>query len=59
VPIYKEASDAANALKVIIYFTKKEERRVQEILKELKLDKDRDIILIDARKDNKPSASKA
>jgi hypothetical protein len=57
--IYKKASAAQHGLKVIIYFTKAELFRVTAIRKELKLDNDRDIILIDARKDNKPSGSRA
>lgn len=57
--IYKRASDASNALKVIIYFTLQELKKVQRTLKDLGLDGNRDIVLIDARRDNKPSASKA
>lgn len=57
--IYKEASDTKKGLSVIIYFSKKELERVLNILKDLKLTSSRDIILIDARKDNKSSASKA
>lgn len=59
VEIYQKASDAKKAVKVIIFFKKKELVRVQTILKSLKLEHDKDIVLIDARKDNKPSASKA
>jgi len=44
---------------VIVYFSKEERKRAETILRELKLDTDPDIILIDARKDNKPSGSKA
>lgn len=57
--IYEKASDASRTIKVIIYFTEEERDRVDKILKELKLTKSPDIILIDARKDNKPSGSKA
>lgn len=57
--IYQEASDAGSALKVILFFTWEEQLRVEEILQELKLDNCPDIFLIDARDDNKPSASKA
>lgn len=57
--IYKAASDAAAAIKCILYFSKEERARVLRILKDLKLSGHPDIILIDARKDNKPSASKA
>ena len=57
--IYKRASDAASALKVIVYFTAQELERVLSILRDLGIEGHRDIILIDARRDNKPSASKA
>jgi hypothetical protein len=57
--IYQKASDADRAIKVIIYFTAAEKKRVDGILKKLKLDGHKDLILIDARKDNKPSGSKA
>jgi hypothetical protein len=57
--IYQKASDAGAALKVILYFTNDELLRVERILQELKLDKSPDVFLIDARDDNKPSASKA
>jgi hypothetical protein len=59
VEIYKQASDAQNALKVIVFFTREERDRVLGILKNLGLDTNRDVIMIDARDDNKPSASKA
>lgn len=57
--IYRKASSAKKAISVIIFFSSQEERRVQTILKELKLQDKKSIILIDARKDNKPSGSKA
>jgi len=56
---YQSASGAKHAIKIIVYFTEGELRRVQKILKELKLTGHRDIVLIDVRNDNKPSASKA
>jgi hypothetical protein len=59
VPIYQAASDAKNAIKVIIYFSIAELRKVNAILKKLKLTDSKDIVLIDARDDNKPSGSKA
>ena len=58
VEIYKKASDAGNALKVIVYFSYRELKRVEGILKDLELANSPDIILIDARPD-KPSGSKA
>jgi hypothetical protein len=57
--VYKKASAAQHGLKVIIYFTREELVRVQTVLRELKMEKDRNVILIDARKDNKPSGSRA
>ena len=57
--IYQKASDAKKAIKVILFFTPEELRRVQRILKKLDLQKNPDIVLIDARNDNKPSGSKA
>lgn len=59
VEIYKRASDAKKALKVIIYFSRREYKRVMAILDDLQLRGDPSIILIDARSDNKPSASRA
>jgi hypothetical protein len=57
--IYMKASDAANSLKGILFFTREEGLKVAKILNELKLANDESIILIDARSDNKPSGSKA
>lgn len=59
VEIYQAANDTNRALKVITYFREEELARVGSILNELELSGCKDIILIDARKDNKPSASKA
>jgi hypothetical protein len=57
--IYQKASDAAAGFKVIIYFTEEELDRVKRVLRELEMEKDPHIYLVDARQDNKPSASKA
>jgi hypothetical protein len=57
--LYKKASDAQHTLKVIFFFSKKERDRVNGILQDLDLIDHPDIILIDARDDNKPSASVA
>jgi hypothetical protein len=57
--IYEKASDALRTVKVIVYFTKQEEARVERVLSDLKMTGSRDVIMIDARKDNKPSGSKA
>lgn len=57
--IYKTSSDAQKAIKAIGYFTYDQLKRVQAILKRLNLLHDEDIVLIDARSDNKPPGSKA
>lgn len=60
VQIYEKASNATNpSIKVILYFSETEFNKIQKILEELNLLEERNIVLIDARKDNKPSASKA
>lgn len=59
VEIYQRASNSAKAIKVILYFTQSERDRAVKILEELKLTTYKDIVLINARNDDKPSASKA
>lgn len=59
VEIYKNANNTNKALKVIMYFTEVEYIKVQKILNELNLQDCDEIVLIDARNDNKPSASVA
>ena len=55
--IYKKSNNTSNGLKVILFFTEDEEIRAKKIIKELDMEDDNNIILIDARKDNKLSAS--
>ncbi len=57
--IYERANDAKRTLKPIVYFTEAELHKIQAILRELGMVNEEDIILIDARRDNKPSASTA
>lgn len=57
--IYQKTSDAQCSIKVIVFFSKEQLDRVTSILAELRLNDDRDVVLIDARIDNKPSASRA
>lgn len=57
--IYKKASDAEAGFKVIIYFSNRELLKTKRILKNLKMEDDPNIYLIDAIVDNKPSGSKA
>lgn len=59
VEIYQEANETDMAFKVIIYFSETERDRANRILKEIRIKNKSNIILIDARNDNKPSASKA
>lgn len=59
VPIYQAASDAEHGIKAIIFFSKAEQERAEGILDKLGLLGHQDIVLIDARDDNKPSGSKA
>lgn len=59
VSIYERASETRKSLKVIVYFTEEELERVNSILKDLLLQDDSNIILIDARADDKPSGSTA
>jgi hypothetical protein len=59
VRIYEQANNTHKSLKVIIYFTSAELDRVHVILKRLRLSDHPDVVLIDARSDNKPSASVA
>lgn len=59
VPIYEQANETGKSLKVIFFFTAQEHERVLRIIRELKLEASPNIILVDARADNKPSASTA
>ena len=59
VEVYKKANQTKMSIKVILYFTEPEYEKVLRILKEIEATGDRDIVLVDARQDNKPSASKA
>lgn len=54
--IYAKANNTQRKLKVVLYFDNSELARVNRILKELKLESDPTVVLIDARK--KQSASK-
>ena len=59
VAIYQAASDAEHGIKAIIFFSQAEQARAEGILGKLGLLGHQDIVLIDARDDNKPSGSKA
>lgn len=57
--IYAQANKTKNVIKVIVYFTAGELKRVIAVLKRLGQKESADLVLIDARNDNKPSGSKA
>lgn len=59
VEIYEKANRTTQSLKVILFFTQYEEASVRRILGRLNVPAGAGVILIDARQDNKPSASKA
>ncbi|MCK9615293.1 MAG: hypothetical protein M0R48_07315 [Candidatus Omnitrophica bacterium] len=59
VEIYKKAHDTNKAIKVILFFSAEEESRAKGIIGDLGLLNEKYIVLIDARRDNKVSASKA
>jgi vacuolar-type H+-ATPase subunit I/STV1 len=56
VKIYEAANDTKQSLTVILYHTDEELKKVRSIIKDLDLEKNENIILIDAC-DDKPSAS--
>jgi hypothetical protein len=56
-PIYEKAHGTNKSIKAILYFSESELTNVRRILRELTMEADKDIVLIDARRDNKPSAS--
>ena len=59
VEVYARASDTEKSLKAIVFFSEEEYQRVFAILRNLRLETDPNIYLIDARSDNKLSGSKA
>jgi len=56
--IYEKASDTKRSIKVIVYFSAAEKKRVEGILKKLKLAGDRDVLLVDAARTTNPPAQK-
>jgi hypothetical protein len=59
IAIYEAANQTRTAVKVIVCYSGADEARLTNILDELGLAGDESILVIDARSDNKPSASKA
>lgn len=58
VEVYKKANSTTQSFKVILFFTHSEHENIKRIIQRLKAPDEAGIILIDARRDNKPSASK-
>jgi hypothetical protein len=59
VAIYQAANQTQSSVKVIICYTESDQARVARVLKELDLQDEESVIVIDARGDNKPSGSRA
>jgi hypothetical protein len=57
VEIYKKAHDTDKSIKVILFFSEQEEKKVKRILEDLDISNEKYVVLIDAREDNKISAS--
>lgn len=57
VPVYEKANDTSSSIMVILYFTDGEWTRVKKILQDLNIDNCKNVVLIDGRSTNKPSAS--
>ncbi len=57
VEVYEKANNTKQSIKIILYFSEKELQKVTDILNRNNLNDKENIILIDARNDNKPSAS--
>jgi hypothetical protein len=56
--IYQRSHRTNKSVKVVIYYSEAELARVKSILKQMGLENDQSIVLVDARNDNKQSASK-
>ncbi|GMV31880.1 MAG: hypothetical protein AMXMBFR59_40050 [Rhodanobacteraceae bacterium] len=57
VSIYEKANDTSSSITVILYFTDSEWTRVKKILRDLRIDTAKNIVLIDGSPTNKASAS--
>jgi hypothetical protein len=57
VKVYEKANETERSIKVIVFFSAEEKEKVARILKRLGMTEHPGVVLIDARRDNKPSAS--
>jgi hypothetical protein len=56
--VYQKAHRTKKSVKVVLYYTEVELAKVNSVLRQLGLENDKSVVLIDARNDNKQSASK-
>ena len=56
--MYKKVNQTEKGVWIIIFFTAEEGARARAILKEVGMENAENVVLIDARKDNKQPASK-
>lgn len=59
VKVYESANQTSQSIKVILFFTDSELEKTIQVMRELKLNEGRNLVLIDARATNKPSGSNA
>jgi hypothetical protein len=59
VAIYEKANGTRQSVKVIVCYTEQDQEKVARVLRELDLQNEDAVVVIDARSDNKPSASTA
>lgn len=59
VAIYEAANETGTSVKVIVCYTSNDQGRVAKVLKDLNLEGEPSIVVIDARSDNKRSGSRA
>jgi hypothetical protein len=55
--VYEEANGTRTSVTVIICYTAVDQLKVERVLRELGLSAEQAIVAVDARSDNKPSAS--
>jgi hypothetical protein len=56
--IYQKSHRTSKSVKVVIYYSEAELAKVESVLRHLGLENDQSVVLVDARSDNKQSASK-
>lgn len=57
--IYKRVNNTTNSIRILAFFSEKQEKMIDAVMEELNLKNDLNVIVIDARNYNKQSASKA